>query len=119
MNLLLGVGMLAAAGILFAWAYGKTRSPAPPGWTRRDSAMIPITLVFTASFTLGIGFAGTGLYNIGQEFVELGPSGAAAVVLIAGGGIWLTRHLSNNHGRRPHANRLQAPNGDVEPAKAA
>lgn len=120
MNLLLGVGMLAAAALLFAWAYGKARSPAPSSWTRKDSAMIPITLVFTTFFTIGIGFIATGLLNIGPELVDLGPAGAAAVALAAGVSIWLTRRLSFNHGGlRPHTSRLQAPAEDTGPAKAA
>lgn len=120
MNLLLGVGMLAAAVTLFAWIYGNTRSPAPPGWTRRDSVMIPVILVFTGSFTFGVGFTGVGLFSLGRELAELGFSGTAAVVLIAVGGAWLTRRLSTAHaGRRPQAGKPQPALGEVEPAKAA
>ncbi|WP_432255518.1 hypothetical protein [Limimaricola sp. AA108-03] len=120
MNLLLGVGMLAAAALLFAWAYGKARKPVPARWTRKDSAMISITLMFATFFTIGIGFFATALLNIGPEFVELGLIGAAAVALGGGGSIWLARRLAFNHGElRPHTSPLQAPIDNTGPAKAA
>lgn len=120
MNLLLGVGLLAAAALLFGWAYGKARRPAPSSWTRKDSAMISITIVFATLFTIGIGFIATGLLNIGPELVDLGPTGVAAVALVAGGSIWLTRRVSFSHGGlRPDTSRPQVPAKDTGPAKAA
>lgn len=82
--------------------------------------MIPVTLVFTGTFTFGVGFSAVGLYNIGREFAVLGPAGAIAVLSISGAGIWLTRRLAKGSVGHPSRARKSPLSLDGRaPAKAA
>ena len=93
MNLLLGVGSLAAAVIAFTWALAATRRTDPPRWAHHQGVTGAFALTFTMLFTVGAGLVVAGLFNLGAELKQLGPLGDAALLALAGGGIWATRHM--------------------------
>ena len=52
----LGVGLLAAAALLFAWAYAAHRRPVPARWTGREFLSSGICIVITAVLPVGCGY---------------------------------------------------------------
>ncbi|MGI1660948.1 hypothetical protein ACRDNQ_01805 [Palleronia sp. KMU-117] len=98
MNLPLGVGLLAAAIVMFTWALAATRRTDPPRWARHQGVTGAFALGFTMLSTVGAGFLIAGLFDLGAELRQLGLTGSVALVGIAGGGIWATQRL-----RRPAA----------------
>ena len=51
----LGVSLLSAAAILFAWAYAAHRRPVPARWTGREFLSSGICIVITALLPIGGG----------------------------------------------------------------
>ena len=102
MNLLIGVGSLAAAAILFSWAFELTRRPDSPGWLQHEGVTGAVALVCTMAFPLGAGFLIIGLLDVNSELRELGVFGTAAVLAISAGGVWVTHRIIQKARRGPH-----------------
>ena len=102
MDLLIGVGSLATAAILFSWAFEQTRRPDSPGWLQHEGVTGAVALVCTMAFPLGIGFLIIGLLDVNSELRELGPFGIAAVLAISAGGIWMRRRIVQQARRGRH-----------------
>lgn len=67
MNAVLGVGLLAASVLLFAWTYGHFRRPQPKAWAKSDFAATATTLMITCLFAFALVFLGDFLVNLGAE----------------------------------------------------
>ncbi len=93
MNLLLGVGFLAAAIIMFMWAFASTRRPDPPRWVRHESVTGGLALVFTMLLPLGPGFLIAGIADLDSQLKELGFSGIALLIAMTWGALWTMRSL--------------------------
>lgn len=102
MDLLIGVGSLATAAILFSWAFEQTRRPDSPGWLQHEGVTGAVALVCTMAFPLGLGFLIMGLLDVNSELRELGPIGIAAVLAISAGGVLVTRRIVQQARRARH-----------------
>jgi Na+/H+ antiporter NhaD/arsenite permease-like protein len=99
MNAVIGVLLLAAATVLFSWAYNQLRRPTPSAWARQDAQII--VFIWVAATTSGIGFLAMAISAFDTE----PPTGAqysviAATVVVA----FALRYLLKRQWRR-----LQAP----------
>lgn len=61
MTFLLGVGLLSASIVLYAWAFGFYRRPNPPRWTENDWITMALTIGVTFIMPLGAGIVLTAL----------------------------------------------------------
>ena len=95
MFVLLGVAALASAVLIYAWALGKSRSPAAPVWMRGQLFASTICLIIVALAPFGTGFIA---YGLGEPFTALSYAGLA--LLIASVPLlWLTvPHLARARG---------------------
>ena len=101
MNAVIGVLLLAAATVLFSWAYNQLRRPTPSAWARWDVSAQIIVFIWVAATTSGIGFLAMAISALDTE----PPTGAqyfviAATVVVA----FALRYLLKHQWRR-----LQAP----------
>jgi len=86
MNLSLGVGTLAVATLVFAWAYGAHRRPQPAAWTRTILSML-LCVALVESYALGSGFILIAAVNPAtlidaSNLVELPVAGALALLAV-------------------------------------
>ena len=79
----LGVGLLAAAVLLFAWTYGQFQRPQPKAWTQGEFAAVSLTLAVTCLLAFSLASLGNFLVNLDTEtrWLEAGATLAVAVLL--------------------------------------
>jgi hypothetical protein len=114
MNAVIGVLLLAAATVLFSWAYNQLRRPTPSAWARQDVSAQIIVFIWVTAVAAGVGF----LAKAVSAFDTEPPTGAqysviAAIVVAA----IALRYLLKRQWRR-----LQAPTSAplvVQPAAPA
>ncbi|SLN38625.1 hypothetical protein [Oceanibacterium hippocampi] len=83
MNAAIGIGLLAATAILFAWAYGQYRRPAPAPWTRIESLSIAVVLAIVSMICFGLAFLGSFALDLSAETgwtADLVTAGVALVL---------------------------------------
>ena len=115
MNLLIGVSLLAAAAILFSWAFEQTRRPDSSKWMKHEGVTGAFALLCTMAFPLGLGFLIMGIFNVNSELRELGLFGSVAVIAISAVGIVVTR-LSIQRSRRGARGRDDLAARSAKPA---
>jgi hypothetical protein len=57
MSIMIGVGLMAASMLLFAFAYGQTHRARPRAWTGNFYLMSTVCVTFTCAFPAGLGLA--------------------------------------------------------------
>jgi predicted permease len=85
MYAMIGVGMLVATALLFAWAYGQFLRPHPKAWTRGDAGAITITLTIVCLFSFALAFLGSFLFDLDSETRWLEIAAVAAGGLLVCG----------------------------------
>jgi hypothetical protein len=78
MNAVIGVLLLAAATVLFSWAYNQLRRPIPSAWARWDVSAQVIVFIWVAATAAGIGFLAMAISALDTE-----PPTAAQYSVIA------------------------------------
>lgn len=63
----MGVALLAAAVVLFQWAYIEHRRPDAKEWTKPEYAAHAISLVLTAALAAGVAFAVAAAVGLGAH----------------------------------------------------
>jgi hypothetical protein len=74
------VVLLSAAMLLFAWAYGAHRRPAPPVWTRSGTLVMLICVAITCGFGFGTGYLAAFLLNLTSQLGQIGLVEAAVMI---------------------------------------
>ena len=80
MNILLGVGVLAATALLFAFAYGAHLRPVPARWTRWPGTSMLVCVVLTTAGPTGLGLLIKGLIN---PIADLAQMALIEIVVVA------------------------------------
>lgn len=83
MYAMLGVGLLAVAALVFAWAYGQFLRPRPRAWTRGDLAAVTVTLTVVCLSVFAVALLGTFLFNLASEtrWLEIAAVTGGALVV--------------------------------------
>jgi hypothetical protein len=93
MYLGVGVSLLSAAVLLFAWAYAAHRWPVPARWTQREFLSSGICIVITGLFPVGLGCIFAAFLDPAASMRSLGPASLALILVSLAVG-WLgTRRL--------------------------
>jgi hypothetical protein len=101
MNAVIGVLLLAAATVLFSWAYNQLRRPTPSAWARWDLSAQIIVFIWVVAIIAGIGFLAMAIAAFDTEPPTAAQySVIAAIVVVA----FALRYLLKRQWRR-----LQSP----------
>jgi len=73
MEILPGVVLLAAAGLVYAFGYGLVRGPQRARWTQNEALAVAFALTATCLFSVGIGLLGAGIASFPAQYATLGP----------------------------------------------
>lgn len=79
MNAVIGVLLLAAATVLFSWAYNQLRRPDPSAWARQDVSAQVIVFIWVTAIAAGVGFLAKAISGLETE----PPTAAQYSVIVA------------------------------------
>lgn len=82
MNILLGVGVLAATVMLFCWTYGAHRRPQRAAWADWPGCSMLACVGFTILGPIGVGFVIKGLLNPLADLAQVDLVSALACLAI-------------------------------------
>lgn len=82
MDILLGVGVLAATCLLFALGYGGHRRTVPAGWTKWPGASMLISVALVLMGPVGLGFLVKAATMPAYEMATLSLTGLAIVAAL-------------------------------------
>lgn len=79
----LGVAAIGASVLLYAWALGKSRSPATPAWMHGQLFASAVSLILVCLVPLGAGFISSGLMGPDDmwDMIGLGEALVLAALL--------------------------------------
>ena len=100
MNAVIGVLLLAAATVLFSWAYNQLRRPTPSAWARWDVSAQIIVFIWVAATTSGIGFLAMAISAFDTEPPTGAQYSAIAATVVAA---FALRYLLKRQWRRLQA----------------
>jgi len=83
----LGVALLAAAVVLFQWAYIEHRRPDPKAWTRPEYAAHFISLVLTAALASGVAFGIAAVVRQGAHPITAMHGVIVLLIVVATAGV--------------------------------
>jgi Na+/H+ antiporter NhaD/arsenite permease-like protein len=100
MNAVIGVLLLAAATVLFSWAYSQLRRPSPRAWARWDVSAQIIVFIWVAATTSGIGLLAMAISAFDTEPPTGAQYSAIAATVVAA---FALRYLLKRQWRRLQA----------------